>query len=273
MSQETFTSQVPVVALHTTAMKIISWNVNGIRAAHKKGLDGFVQTQKADILCLQETKAHPEQLSPEIRTLGHSWSAWATAQKKGYSGVATFCQQPPASSVVGLGQEEFDSEGRVVITDHEDFLLYNIYFPNGQRDDIRQKYKMKFHEFLLEHLSVQLKKEREVIVLGDYNVAPQEIDIHDPKRFAQTSGFLPSEREWFQKFLKLGFIDTFRHFYPDAKDQYSWWNQIDRSRMSNRGWRIDLICATRGLMGRMKGASIMDEIEGSDHCPIVLELK
>ncbi len=253
-------------------MKIISWNVNGVRAAHKKGLEGFVNTFKPDILCLQETKANPDQVNDDIRTLGGRWNAWASAQKKGYSGVATFTHNAPVTHQIGLGSETFDSEGRVVITDHKDFLLYNIYFPNGQKDDIRQKYKMDFNVALNAHLKDNIKKGREIIVVGDYNVAPQDIDIYDPKKFAGTSGFLPIEREWFSSFLELGFIDTFRHFYPDQRERYSWWNQIDRSRLSNRGWRIDHICVTKGLVSRVKSADIMDEVEGSDHCPVSIEV-
>ncbi len=254
-------------------MRIISWNVNGIRAAHKKGLEGFVNTFKPDILCLQETKANPDQLNEALRSLGGRWNAWASAQRKGYSGVATFALQAPSVHHVGLGIEAYDSEGRVVITDHKDFLLYNIYFPNGQKDEIRQKYKMDFHQALIDHLKEKINQGREIIVVGDYNVAPQEIDIYDPQKFSKTSGFLPIEREWLQSFLKLGFIDTFRHFYPDQRERYSWWNQIDRSRLSNRGWRIDLICVTRGLVNRVKVAEIMDEIEGSDHCPVMIEVE
>lgn len=253
-------------------MKIISWNVNGVRAAFKKGLDGFVHSTKPDILCLQETKAHPDQVGPEIKNLWGAWNAWASAKKKGYSGVATFSTKAPTEHIVGLGIEDFDNEGRVVVTDHDEFLLYNIYFPNGQRDDERQKYKMQFNLALLEQLKEKIKKGRQIIVVGDYNIAPHEIDIYDPKKFSSTSGFLPIEREWFQSFLKAGFVDTFREKYPDERDRYSWWNQIDRSRIGNRGWRIDLICMTKGLLPKLSKADILDQVEGSDHCPVEIVL-
>ena len=181
-------------------MRIISWNVNGVRACFKKGLEGFVRTEKPDVLCLQETKAHPEQCEPSILNLLSPFNAWASAQKKGYSGVATFSTALPKSHQIGLGIEEFDSEGRVVVTDHGDFLLYNIYFPNGQKDDIRQAYKLKFHQSLLMKVREKLKSGRQVIVVGDYNVAPNEIDIFDSKKYQGTSGFLPVERDWFQSF-------------------------------------------------------------------------
>lgn len=255
-------------------MKIVSWNVNGIRAAHKKGLEGFVRTYKPDLLCLQETKANPDQVGPEIKSLCGYESEWAWAQKKGYSGVATFWKShSPLIRKVGLGIEEFDNEGRVVMTEHPDFILYNIYFPNGQSRPERQEYKMKFNHSLSKHLESVRKTGKEVIVVGDYNIAPTEIDLFDPVRNANSSGFLPIERDWFQSLLASGFVDTFRHFYPTEKERYTWWNQIDRSRLSNRGWRIDLICVTQGLLPRLASAHILDDIQGSDHCPIVLELK
>ena len=256
----------------TDRVKIVSWNVNGIRASYKKGLEGFVRSYKPDILCLQETKAHPEQVGPEISQLAGLSSCWASATKKGYSGVATFWKNEPKSKVIGLGIEEFDSEGRVVVTDHEDFLLYNIYFPNGQSREERQIYKMQFNRALQKQLADRLKQGREIVVVGDYNIAPTAIDIHDPERFANTSGFLPEEREWFQQLLDSGFVDTFRHFNPKETERYSYWSQIERARISNRGWRIDMICVSKGLVKRLKSADILDHIEGSDHCPIVVEL-
>jgi exodeoxyribonuclease-3 len=255
-------------------MKIVSWNVNGIRAAHKKGLEGFVRTFKPDLFCVQETKAHPDQVGPEIKSLCGYQSEWASAQKKGYSGVATFWKnETPHNINIGIGVEEFDSEGRVVATDHKDFVLYNIYFPNGQSRAERQEYKMKFNHALSKHLEQVRKSGKEIIVVGDYNIAPTEIDIFDSQKYANTSGFLPIERDWLQSLFASGFVDTFRHFYPTEKERFTWWNQIDRSRISNRGWRIDLICVTSGLLPRLVSANILDDIQGSDHCPIAIELK
>lgn len=255
-------------------MKIISWNVNGIRAAYKKGLEGFVRTVRPDLLCLQETKAHPDQVGPEILGLCGFQSHWSSAVRKGYSGVATFWKEHvPLQQGAGLGIEEFDLEGRVVFTDHPGFRLYNVYFPNGQSRDERQLYKMRFNRAFAEHLTQVRKQGREVIVLGDFNIAPQEIDIHDPLKHASTSGFLPEERDWFATWLSQGYIDTFRFFHPTARERYSWWNQMDRSRLSNRGWRIDLICVSEGLKDKLIAAEILDDIEGSDHCPVLLEIR
>lgn len=255
-------------------MRIVSWNVNGIRAAYKKGLEGFVRTHKPDLLCVQETKAHPDQVGPEIKSLCGFTSEWASASRKGYSGVATFWKQAvPKAKGIGIGVEEFDSEGRVVITDHGAFLLYNIYFPNGQSRPERQDYKMRFNIKLSEHLQSVRQSGREIIVVGDYNIAPTEMDIFEPQRYTAVSGFLPEERDWLKGWMSTGFVDSFRHFHPQATQKYTWWNQIDRSRLSNRGWRIDLICVSAGLVSRLVSAEILDEIQGSDHCPIAIELR
>lgn len=253
-------------------MKITTWNVNGIRACYKKNLPQFVASHKPDILCLQETKAHIDQVEPEVRTLGYKESHWSSAVKKGYSGVATFLNQTPKSVTRGWGQEEYDSEGRIILSDHGDFLLYNIYFPNGGSGDVRHNFKQQFLKDLNVHLKEQLKKGREIIVVGDYNVAHKEADVHDPVRLSKVSGFLPEERKWMDSFIELGFVDTFRHFYPDAKDAYTWWDYRQMARISNKGWRIDYISVSKGLVPRIKAAEINDDVEGSDHCPVTLTL-
>lgn len=253
-------------------MKLITWNVNGIRAAYKKGLDDFIRNESPDVLCLQEVKAHPEQLTEEQRYPHTYDSHWVTAEKKGYSGVATYFQTDITDVIGGLGKKEFDNEGRVLVTDHHLFLLYNIYFPNGQRDDIRREYKMHFHQTLLKELKQRIEEGREIIVVGDYNLAPEEKDIYDPVRFKNTSGFLPEERKWFKDFIALGFIDTFRHFYPNDKHRYSWWSMREGARSGNRGWRIDHICVTQGLKKYLVSAEIYDHIHGSDHCPVALTI-
>lgn len=253
-------------------MRLISWNVNGIRAVYKKGFLDFWQKLKPDVLCLQETKCQVDQLTPDQVNPFDYQSHWASAQRKGYSGVATFHNDKIKSSIVGLGIPKFDDEGRVVITHHEAFTLYNIYFPNGARGPDRHHFKMEFLKDLNEHLAPKVKKGEPIIVVGDYNIAPADIDIYDPLKHANTSGFRPEEKEWFKSFLDIGFIDTFRHFHPSAAHRYSWWNQIERARLGNRGWRIDLICATKNLEKYFKAAEIHDEIEGSDHCPVLLDL-
>lgn len=250
-------------------MKIITWNVNGIRACLKKGLLDFVAAEKADMLCLQETKAEYDQVEPAARELGYGHSYWSSAKRKGYSGVATFTNAEPVSVQKGWGQPEYDSEGRIVITDHGDFLLYNIYFPNGGSGEERHLFKQKFLSDLNSHLSEALGKGREIIVVGDYNVAHREIDVYDPVRLADESGFLPEERAWFDRFIALGFTDLFRARHPETKSRYTWWSYRELARISNRGWRIDYICATKGLAGRLQSVDILDQVEGSDHCPVV----
>lgn len=254
-------------------MKIISWNVNGIRAIYKKNLSYFIENQNPDVFCVQETKAQLDQLSEEIVSISSMKSYWSSAQKRGYSGVATFVKTPVTEVNHGIGVEKFDQEGRFVITKHKDIWIYNIYFPNGASGKERHNFKQEFLATLNEYLVPKISKNEKIVVLGDYNVAPNEIDIFDPVRLAKTSGFLPEEREWFRQFLNVGFVDTFRHFYPNASNRYTWWNQIERGRLTNRGWRIDLICVTKNLQDRLERANILDEIEGSDHCPVVLELK
>ena len=254
-------------------MKIISWNLNGIRAAYKKGLMEFLERESPDIFCVQETKAHPEQVPEELLEPLSMFSYWSSAERKGYSGTATFTKVEPRSVTYGVDHGPYDTEGRFVITEHDDFKLYNIYFPNGARSKERHDFKQKFLKDMNTIFKRDIDEGHEVIVLGDYNVAPNEIDIYDPVRHAKTSGFLPEEREWFESFLKLGFTDTFRHIFPDEKERYTWWNQRERARLGNRGWRIDMICITEGLMDRLIGADIMDHVEGSDHCPIAIELE
>jgi exodeoxyribonuclease-3 len=253
-------------------LRIISWNVNGVRAVHKKGFMEFWANLKPDILCLQETKCQKDQLTPDILNPFDYQSHWSCALRKGYSGVATFHKDEIQSMTPGIGVEKFDSEGRIVITKHEKFTLYNIYFPNGASGKDRHEYKMEFLRTLNAHLKPLVDRGEPIIVVGDYNVAPTDIDVYDPIKLARASGFLPEEKEWFQSFLNLGFIDTFRHFHPDEKQRFSWWNQMERGRLGNRGWRIDIISVTKNLLPYIKSADIADEIEGSDHCPVILDV-
>lgn len=253
-------------------MKIVSWNLNGIRACHKKGLTDFVKKEKPDIFCVQETKAHIDQVEDEAKHLGYKHFYWSSATKKGYSGVATFTDQEPKQNNIGWGQLEYSSEGRIINTDHGAFELYNIYFPNGGSGDVRHDFKQKFLKDLNAHLKEKIKKGKQLIVVGDYNVAHKPIDVHDPVRLSKESGFLPEEREWFDSFLDLGFTDTFRMFHPEPQ-RYSWWSYRELARISNRGWRIDYICVTKGLEKSVVSADILDDVQGSDHCPVVATLK
>ena len=254
-------------------MKIITWNVNGIRACAKKGFLDFFEKQDPDILCLQETKAHPGQLEHELLNPFDRKAYWSSAFKKGYSGTVTYLKKDVESVSYGIGIRKFDSEGRFVVTDHGDFVLFNVYFPNGSAREERHLFKQDFLKKFTKHLKKLIDAGREVVVLGDYNVAHLEYDVHDPVRLSKVSGFLPEERAWFDEFLSIGFHDAFREIHPDQEDQYSWWSYRENARKNNRGWRIDYICVTKGLIGRLKSAEILQEQEGSDHCPVVIELE
>ncbi len=252
-------------------MKLISWNVNGIRACGPKGLIQLVEDESPDILCLQETKAHREQVPPNLQNLGYPHDYWSSATRKGYSGVATFCRDLPKKVDHGLGIERYDSEGRIVHSKHEQFDLYNIYFPNGGSGEVRHAFKQEFLHDLKKLLHARITAGEKIVLVGDYNVAHREMDVHDPVRLSKESGFLPEERKWLESFLEMGFIDTFRHFYPDDKDRYSWWSYREMARIANRGWRIDYICITKNLLKYLESAAIMDEVTGSDHCPVKAE--
>lgn len=252
--------------------KIVTWNVNGIRACYEKNLADFIEKQKPDILCLQETKAHIDQVEPEIRTLGYKNSYWSSAERKGYSGVATFMNQTPINVIKGIDKSIYDNEGRIVWTQHQFFDLYNIYFPNGGASDERHNFKQGFLKDLALHLQFELKRGRDIILVGDYNVAHKEVDVYAPRALATESGFLPQERKWFSEFLELGFVDVFRHFYPEAKNVYSWWSYKENARQKNNGWRIDYVCVTKNLVKNLKACQILSEQEGSDHCPVMVDL-
>ena len=233
----------------------------------------FVQRERPDIFCLQETKAHPEQVEPMLLCPLEMQSYWSSAERRGYSGTATFVRSPVDSVEYGIGIPKFDREGRFVVTDHGEFLLFNVYFPNGGMNDERHQFKQEFLHKFLRHLRKVLASKREVIVLGDYNVAHRPIDVYDPIRLATASGFLPEEREWFDQFLAEGFHDVFRELHQDEAHRYSWWSYRENARIGNRGWRIDYICVSRGLRERVKSADILDQQTGSDHCPVVVELQ
>jgi exodeoxyribonuclease-3 len=257
-------------------MKLISWNVNGIRACYKKGFIEFIEREDPDILCVQETKADPSQCEPPLVRAADRVSFWSSAKKKGYSGTATFVKPgslEPKSVKHGLGIEEFDSEGRFVVTQHEAFTLYNIYFVNGGSGPERHDFKQRFLKELYNHLKPLVKKGVPLIITGDYNIAHAESDIYDPVKLADSSGFLPEERKWMDEFLELGFVDTFRHFHPDARERFTWWSMYERGRIGNRGWRIDYFSVTKNLEGKLTSAEILDGQMGSDHCPIVVELQ
>ena len=254
-------------------MRIISYNVNGIRAAIKKGLLDWMKTNPADIICIQETKAQKEDVDHTLfNKLGYH-DYWFSAQKKGYSGVAVFTKIKPDKVEYGNGHRPSDDEGRVIQLTFGDIKLINAYFPSGtsgsERQDFKYKWLAEFHTWL----NKQKKKTPKLILCGDYNIAHQEIDIHDPKGNKKSSGFLPEEREWMTKFYKSGWIDTFRELHPEPH-RYSWWSQRFPSvRLQNKGWRIDYINVTDPLKKNLKDAEIYPDVKHSDHCPVYLEIK
>ena len=254
-------------------MKIVTWNVNGLRAAFDKGLSDFKKTVDPDILCIQETKAHPDQLKDNQKKL-YPYEYWAICgKKKGYSGTATFSKEPALNTSQGIGIKKFDWEGRVLVFEEKHFILLNTYFPNGaltlKRHLFKQEFLKKFPSFLEE---LKQKTGKELIIAGDYNVAHKDIDVYSPKTLQNTSGFLPEERLWFENFLKNGYIDVYRHFYPDKKEVYTWWSLREKARVNNRGWRIDYFCTTKNLKSKITSIKICDKQMGSDHCPILMEI-
>jgi exodeoxyribonuclease-3 len=256
-------------------IKLISWNVNGIRAAIKKDFFKSFAQLDADIVGLQETKLQEPQVTAEMRKIGQHDSFWCHASvKKGYSGVATYSRIKPKSVKYGMGISRFDGEGRVVEMDFGDFIFFNVYFPNGQMSDERLAYKLDFYESFFHHADAYKNQGRSLIITGDYNTAHNEIDLKNPKANENTSGFLRIERDWLDRIIANGYVDTFRHFYPDTV-KYSWWTYRFKARDRNIGWRIDYFFVTRDILdkGWIKEACIDNDIYGSDHCPIGLVLE
>lgn len=252
-------------------MKIVSYNVNGIRAAQKKGLTDWLAENDFDIVCLQETKAHQEQVDlSAFEALGYQ-SDWFSAEKKGYSGVATFYKKQPTHVAAGIGIDQYDREGRVLRTDFGDWTLLNCYFPSGTSGDIRQEIKMQFLNDIFDWVQALRQERPNLILVGDYNIAHQEIDLHAPKRNKKTSGFLPEERAWMTKWFDSGFTDTFRLKHPE-RVEYSWWSYRAQARAKNKGWRIDYQSVTEPLQSKIVDAYQLPEVMHSDHCPVYLEL-
>ena len=253
-------------------MKIITWNVNGIRAALGKNALDWAFEQQPDALCLQEVKAREEQLSEEQRTALKLPFLWNAAERPGYSGVTTFYKEEPDEIVKGMDGPIFDSEGRVIQTLWADLRLFNIYFPNGQRGQERVNFKLEFYAHLLELCQSLHNKGENIIITGDFNTSHMPIDLKNAKANEKTSGFLPEEREWVQKFLDNGFVDVFRHLYPD-KVQYTWWTYRLNARARGIGWRLDYFLVSEALVPRVKDVIIHENVMGSDHCPVELILK
>ena len=253
-------------------MRLISWNVNGIRAIAKKGFFEWMAKESPDILCLQETKAHPEQLTEDFLKPHGYHSFWSAAEKKGYSGVAIYTKKEPKSVSKGLGIEEFDAEGRTLIADYGDFVLFNIYYPNGGAGNKRVPFKMRFYDAFLGKIEKLRKAGKKLIITGDVNTAHTEIDLARPKENVKNTGFLPEEREWMTKFVKCGYVDTFRHYVKEG-GHYSWWDYKTGARARDVGWRIDYFFVSKNLLPHLKNAFILKDVLGSDHCPVGIELK
>ena len=251
-------------------MRIVSWNVNGIRASIRKGLWDFVKKDRADIYCFQETKASLNQLPEGMKTPEGYFSFWNSADKAGYSGVATLAKIEPRTVIEGNRDNNWDEEGRVLITKFDEFTLLNVYFPNGKKDRARLNYKLKFYEYFLEYINELRERGEKVIFCGDVNTAHESVDLARPEQNEGISGFLPVERKWLDKWEKNGWVDTYRMFYP-KEEIYSWWSPRSGARSRNVGWRIDYVYVDKKLKDRVKKAFILTEIVGSDHAPVGIE--
>ncbi|GHV22297.1 exodeoxyribonuclease III [Spirochaetia bacterium] len=257
-------------------MKIISWNVNGIRAVEKKDFTTWLATTSPDMLCVQETKAHPDQISAglkaPVRQDGACYKTyWASAQKKGYSGVAIFSKVEPLD-VKPLGVREFDNEGRFLAAFYEELVLISAYFPNSQEAGARLSYKLDFCAAILEYCTNLVQKGRHIVLCGDYNIAHNAIDLARPKANENNAGFLPEERAWMDKWTTSGFTDTFRHFHPGVAGCYTWWSYRFGAREKNIGWRLDYHCVDNAFLPSVKSSAILPDVQGSDHCPVELVL-
>ena len=254
-------------------MKIVSWNVNGLRSLAKDGYwESFLQATKPDIFCLQETKANPDQLTEQFLSPAGYSAFFASSQvRKGYSGVALYSRVEPLKVIYGMGIPEFDQEGRFIGAEYDDFWLINAYFPNGGQGPVRLDYKMRFYDAFLAFVE-KLRKEKPVIFCGDVNTAHEEIDLARPDANKENTGFLPEERAWIDEVISAGYVDSFRNEHPQTKGAYTWWAMITRARDRNIGWRFDYFFVASEFIKRIKKAEIHPEIYGSDHCPVSITL-
>ena len=246
--------------------------MNGIRAATRKGFLEWLRTDLPDVLCLQETKARPDQVPADIREPEGYKAFWNPSERPGYSGVVTYSKTKPVSVRAGFGSRRFDAEGRTIRSEYPGFVLYNVYFPNGKQSEERLRYKLGFYNAFLRHIDREKAKGMKLVICGDYNTAHKEIDLAHPRENAKTSGFLPVERAWLDKLVAHGFVDTFRMFNPEPEN-YTWWTQLTNARERNIGWRIDYLFVSENLKDRVKDAFILPEVMGSDHCPVGIELR
>lgn len=252
-------------------MRLFTWNVNGLRAVARKGFLDWLSDARPDVLCIQEMKAHPEQLDDELREPAGYHTVWAPAEKKGYSGVTTWSRQAPDEVQIGLGEDRFDREGRTIITRHGDFVLINGYFPNGQRDHGRVPFKLDYYELLLRTCEAYRARGLHVVVCGDWNTSHGPLDLKNDRANKNTTGYLIPEREWIDRFLAAGYVDVWRRLNPDA-EVYSWWSSRFGVREKNIGWRLDYHVVDEALYPRVHDARIHTDVWGSDHCPVELVL-
>jgi exodeoxyribonuclease III len=253
-------------------MKLVSWNVNGVRAAHRSGFLDWFASERADVVCLQETKARLEQLDQELHHPLSYHSYWHSAEKPGYSGVAIYSKEEPFSVREGIGVSAIDREGRVLTAEYADFTLINAYFPNSQRDHARLSYKLEFCSKMLDYCTELTEAGKYVVLCGDFNIAHQAIDLKNPKSNEQNAGYLPEERAWMSKFLAAGYQDVFRDLNPEP-GHYTWWSYRPGVREKNVGWRLDYHIVGAAFADRVRSASHQPSVLGSDHCPVVLQLK
>jgi exodeoxyribonuclease-3 len=251
---------------------LYSWNINGLRAAHRNGFLDWLQTTQPDILCLQETKCHPEQLAAELRQPPGYHTYWAWAEKKGYSGVALYSKQQPNSVQIGLGLPQYDREGRTIVAEYDRFVLIGAYFPNGGRDHSRVPYKMTYKADFLAYCERLRQAGKQVVFCGDVNTSHREIDLARPKQNQKTTGFLPEERVWLDEIIEAGYVDTYRATYPEKTGAYTWWTAIGGARARNVGWRLDYFFVSKELWPQVAGVDIHTDVIGSDHCPVSLTL-
>lgn len=254
-------------------MRVVTWNVNGVRAVVGKGLKPWGVIPRCDVVCIQETKAQPEQLEPELASPRGWHTTWFSAQKKGYSGVATFCRSQPDEVVAGLGDPRFDDEGRLLAVRFGELVIANAYFPNSQDEGKRLDYKLAYCAAIEKFLQGWQARGCQVLLVGDYNIAHQPIDLARPKQNEQSAGYLPEERAWFSRYLALGYRDVFRERYPEREGAYTWWSFRGGARGRNVGWRLDYGTTTPGLADRVVDILIHADQEGSDHCPVRIELR
>ena len=253
------------------SIRALSWNVNGLRAVHKKGFLEWFSKESPEILCLQETKAQEDQLPDPLRNIAGYQSYFSSGVRKGLSGVALYTRTEPVEVSYGFGIEKFDTEGRIIVADYGEFVLLNIYFPNGRSSAERLTYKMEFYDAFLEFVDRLTGQGKSVVVCGDYNTAHKEIDLARPKANEKVSGFLPEERAWMDKLVGHGYVDTFR-MYSQQPEQYTYWDMMTRARDRNVGWRIDYFFASETFSSRISGAHIYPDVMGSDHCPVGVDI-